>query len=56
MTVERETVFYCRECHQRIIPGESFVRFKVPGKESYQFFHCRFRFGDCWEIQLKQRK
>jgi hypothetical protein len=36
--------------------GWSFVCFKIPGKEGYHFFHCRFRTGDCWEGYLKERK
>jgi len=46
--MERATT-HCGQCHQLIIAGERFVCFKIPGKETYQFFHCRFRVRDCWE-------
>jgi len=46
---------HCCECQQPIISGEEFVGFKVPGKDSYQFFHYRVRADDCWERHLKQR-
>jgi hypothetical protein len=54
--MERKTVVHCCECRQPIIPGEDFVCFKVPGKETYQFFHWRIRAGDCWEGHLKQSR
>jgi hypothetical protein len=50
----RATSVECGQCHQLIISGESFVSFKIPGKETYQFFHCRFRIGDCWEGYLEK--
>jgi len=50
----RGTAIRCSQCQQPITPGERFVSFKIPGKESYQFFHCRFRIGDCWEGYLKK--
>jgi hypothetical protein len=46
----------CGQCHQPIVSGESLVRFKIPGKDTYQFFHYRLRVGDCWEVRLKERK
>jgi len=54
--MEWTTNAYCGQCHQPIISGESFVRFKDPGKEIYQFFHYRVRQGDCWEGLLKKRQ
>jgi len=33
----RATSVECSQCQQRIAPGERFVSFKIPGKESYQF-------------------
>ena len=35
------TAIRCSQCQQPIAPGERFVSFKIPGKESYQFFHRR---------------
>jgi hypothetical protein len=52
----RATTADCDQCHKPIISGENFVRFKIPGKETYQFFHYRIRPGDCWEGHLKERK
>jgi hypothetical protein len=49
-------IIHCCECRQPIISGQDFVCFKVPGKESYEFFHYRVRAGDCWEVHLKLRK
>ena len=46
----------CSQCQQPIAPGERFVSFKIPGKESYQFFHCRLPARDCWEGHLKRDK
>jgi hypothetical protein len=46
------TAIRCSQCQQPITPGERFVSFKIPGKETYQFFHCRFRARDCWEGHL----
>jgi hypothetical protein len=54
--MERPTIVHCCECHQPITSAQGFVCFKVPGKETYQFFHCRFHVGDCWEGRVKQRK
>ena len=50
-------IFYCSICRKPIASGEpsSFVCFKIPGKEAYEFFHRRFRAGDCWELYLKDR-
>lgn len=53
--MEREIVVRCCECQQPIVSGERFVRFKVPGKETYQFFHWRFHVGDSSEGCLKRR-
>jgi hypothetical protein len=48
----------CSKCEKPIVPGEAFgfVCFKIPGKEGYQFFHRRFRSGDCWEEYLTEDK
>jgi hypothetical protein len=54
--MERKTIVRCCQCQRPIISGEDFVRFKVPGKETYAFYHRRFRVGDCWEGLLKQGK
>ena len=48
-----EVIIHCSECRQLIVPGEDFVRFKVPGKGIYQCFHRRFNAEDCWERRLK---
>ena len=53
--MEREATIHCSECRQPIVPGEDFVRFKVPGEGIYQCFHRRFNAGDCWEKRLTQR-
>jgi hypothetical protein len=52
------TVVHCSKCQQPIDSGAGFgiVCFKIPGKEGYQFFHRRFRAGDCWEVYLKEGK
>jgi hypothetical protein len=42
----------CCQCCKPIVFGEGFVCFKAPGKQSYRFFHCRFRPGDCWDGHL----
>jgi len=54
--VKSGTVVHCSRCQQLIVSGEGFgfVCFKIPGKEAYQFFHNRFRPGDCWEAYLKE--
>ena len=54
--MERETVVQCSQCHQPIVSGKGsgLVCFKVPGKEGYQFFHHRFRYGECWEGYLRE--
>jgi hypothetical protein len=54
--MKQATTFDCDQCHKPIIAHESFVRFKDPGRETYQFFHWRIRAGDCWEGHLKKRK
>jgi hypothetical protein len=53
--VEFRTVLHCSKCRQPIVSGQGFgfVCFKIPGKEGYQFFHCRFRTGDCWDGYLE---
>jgi len=51
--MERATLVHCRGCQQPIIRGEDFVCFKMPGSETYQFFHRRIRTGDCWEKHLE---
>ena len=50
--MESKTIACCCQCRQPIISGEGFVRFKVPGKATYVFFHRRLRVGDCWEVHL----
>jgi hypothetical protein len=52
----RATSVECSRCHQPITSGERFVSFKIPGKESYQFFHRRLPARDCWEDHLKKDK
>jgi hypothetical protein len=52
---ESEAIVHCSECRQLIVPGEWFVRFKVPGKGIYECFHRRFNPEDCWESRLRQR-
>ena len=53
--MEREAIFHCSECRQPIVPGEDFVRFKVPGEDIYQRLHRQFSAEDCWERRVKQR-
>ena len=53
--MDQLAIIYCCECRQPIVSGEDFVCFKVPGKESYEFFHYRARASDCWEVNLKRR-
>jgi hypothetical protein len=50
--MERATIAHCCGCQRPIIRGEDFVCFKVPGSETYEFFHRRFRDGDCWDGHL----
>lgn len=49
-------VIQCSKCRQPIASGDGFgfVCFKVPGRKGYQFFHSRFRDGDCWDAYLKE--
>jgi hypothetical protein len=54
--MEQATTVHCGQCHQPIISGERFVCFKIPGQETYQFFHYRVRAGDCWEGRINARK
>jgi len=51
--MEPGTIVHCCGCQQPIIRGEDFVCFKKPGSKTYQFFHRRFRTGDCWEKHLE---
>lgn len=53
--MERATIVQCCGCQQPIIRGEDFVCFKTPGLETYQFFHRRFRTGDCWEKYMETK-
>jgi hypothetical protein len=50
------TVVHCSKCQESIVSGEGFVCFKIPAGEGYQFFHRRFRGGDCWEAYLREGK
>jgi len=52
--MERATIIHCSGCQRPIIQGEDFVCFKMPGLETYQFFHRRFRGGDCWDGHINQ--
>jgi hypothetical protein len=56
--VEFKTVVLCSKCQQAIVSGEGFgfVRFKIPGKEGYHFFHRRFRSADGWEGYLRESR
>jgi len=56
--VEFRTVVICSKCQQPIVSGEGFgsVRFKIPGKEGYRFFHRRFRSGDCWAAYMMETR
>jgi hypothetical protein len=56
--VEFRTVIMCSQCQRPIVSGQGFgfVYFRIPGKESYRFFHRRFGGGDCWEAYLTERK
>ena len=56
--MERKAIVHCCKCQQPItsVEGLGFVRFKIPGKEGYQYFHNRFRTGDCWESYLSEHK
>lgn len=49
-------IVHCSKCQQPIVSGERFVCFKIPGKEGYHFFHCRFRTGDCWDDFLRESR
>lgn len=46
----------CSKCRKPIASGDGFgfVCFQIPGRRGYQFFHSRFRDGDCWEAYLKE--
>ena len=56
--MEFKTVVICSKCQEPIVSGEGFgfVCFKIPGTESYRFFHRRLGGGDCWEAYLKEGK
>ena len=54
--MEAGTIVQCFQCHHPIVSSEGFVCFKVPGQQTYQFFHYRIRADDCWEGHLKERK
>jgi hypothetical protein len=56
--VEFRKAVGCSKCQQLIASGEGpgFVCFKIPGKEDYHFFHCRFRSGDCWEAYMRESR
>jgi hypothetical protein len=56
--VEFRTGIVCSKCKQPIVSGEGFgfVCFKIPGTESYDFFHRRSRGEDCWEAYLKDAR
>jgi hypothetical protein len=54
--MRQATTFKCDQCHKPILAPEGFVRFKDPGRDTYQFFHYRIRTGDCWEGHLKKGK
>ena len=47
--MQTQPTMRCGECRQPILSGEQCVCFKVPGTAGYQFFHCRYRYADCWE-------
>ena len=48
----------CSKCKQAIVSGQGFgfVCFKIPGKDSYRFFHRGLGGEDCWEAYLKEDK
>jgi hypothetical protein len=54
--MRQATTFDCDQCHKPILAHERFARFKDPGRETYQFYHCRIRTGDRWEGHLKKSK
>ena len=56
--MEFRKAIMCSQCQQPILPGQGvgFVYFKIPGKQTYGFFHRRFGGGDCWEAYLKEGK
>ena len=56
--MEFKTVVICSKCQQPIVSGEGFgfVSFKIPGQESYHFFHRRSPAGDCWEAYTKESR
>ena len=52
------TAVTCSKCKQPIVSGQGFgfVCFKIPGKDSYRFFHHGLGGEDCWEAYLKEGK
>jgi hypothetical protein len=56
--MEFRKAFICSKCQQPIASGEAsvFVCFKIPGKEGYHFFHCRFRGEDCWDAYMRDSR
>src|SRR5437660_12883076 len=52
----QQSVCRCSKCKQLIVSGEGFgfVCFKIPGTESYRFFHRRFCRGERWEAYPEQ--
>jgi len=56
--VEFRKVVICTKCQQPIVSGAGFgyVCFKIPGREDYNFFHRRFRSGDCWEAYISESR
>lgn len=52
--MKSDAVIRCCKCQEPIVSGAGFVCFKIPGKEVYRYFHCRFRGGDCWDAYLKE--
>ena len=56
--MEFRTVVMCSKCWQPIVTGDGFgfVCFKIPGQETYQFFHYRVRAADCWEGRINAPK
>jgi len=56
--MEFRSALICTKCQQPIVSGAGFgfgyVCFKIPGKESYLFFHRRTRSGGWWEAYIKE--
>jgi hypothetical protein len=48
-------VKYCDQCNQPIVPGQKWVRTKVPGSLTYNHFHLDLFVHQelsCWEKRL----